>query len=112
MNEQKTGLTDTEALELLAYLITSAQECSSGASINYGTYRLITAAEQLANSWRPKCSDETAAFLDELLVGMARDTDKFATDLPAYQAFLAESCRLLALEVKRRGQEEVVPDGT
>lgn len=111
MNEQKIALTDLEAFELLAFLITSAYSWFND-PYNYGTYRLISAAEKLAQTWRPKCSDETARFLDDLLARMARDIERFENDVPAYQAFLAKSCQLLALEIKRRGQEEGATDGT
>mgnify|MGYP001202873883 CR=1 FL=1 len=112
MNQHEDGLTDTESLELLAFLITSANGCASGDPVNYGTYRLITAAAQLARAWRPKCSGETAAFLDDLLARMVRDVDNFEANLPAYQAFLAESSRVLALEIRRRGHEDEANDGT
>jgi len=46
MDKQHLALTQEEALELLAYLLTSAQGCI-GEPADYGVYRLVTAAERL-----------------------------------------------------------------
>lgn len=106
MEQQKMALTNDEALELLAYLVASAQNCLSE-SPDYGVFRLISGAERLAQAWQPRCSNETAAFLEELIVrtgpvGAAREIDP-----EGFAAFLAEISRKTAREIKRQASKEV-----
>jgi hypothetical protein len=105
MEEQEIALTHDEALELLAYLVSSAQDCLSE-SPDYGVFRLISGAERLARAWQPRCADETAPLLNELVtrtgpIGAARDIDP-----QGFQDYLAEMSREVAREIKRQAVVE------
>lgn len=100
MNEANMALTHDEALELLAFLITSAHGCLRE-SPDYGHYRLITAAERLARVWRARCSDETALFLEELATRTAPEAAWTDLDPQRYMDYLAECCRAVAHEIKQ-----------
>ncbi len=99
MSERDLALTQDEALELLTFLLASAQSCLYDPP-GYGTYRLATAAERLANAWAPRSTGslggylrgvarsvpaqtwdpmgraaETEAYLSELIADLAREAD-------------------------------------
>ena len=101
MNGANMALTHDEALELLAFLITSAHGCLRE-SPDYGHYRLITAAERLARVWAPRCSGDTAVFLQELTTRTATEGAWLDAEPHRYMAYLAECCRAVAHEIKRR----------
>lgn len=62
-------LDEDDALELLAYLVTSARTQVDEAA-EYAPMRLLTAAHRLAEAMRGRASAETAATLDGPLSGM------------------------------------------
>ena len=103
MNEANMALTDDEALELLAYLITSAHGCLRE-SPDYGHYRLITAAEKLARLWGPRCSGDTAAFLEEVATRTATEAAWIDAEPDRYMTYLAECCRAVAREIKQHSE--------
>lgn len=105
MNESNLALTHDEALELLAFLITSAHGCLRE-SPDYGHYRLITAAERLARMWGPRCSGETALFLEDLATRTAQEAAWTDLEPQRYMDYLAECCRAVAFEIKRREPED------
>lgn len=59
------GVTQHEATELLAYLITSAQGLLNEPR-EYGALRLIVAAQKLSAILMPRVDDNARAFLDDL----------------------------------------------
>ena len=101
MNEANMALTHDEALELLAFLISSAHGCLRE-SPDYGHYRLITAAEKLARVWEPRCTGDTAVFLKDLATRTATEGAWLDAAPDRYMAYLAECCRAVAYEIKRR----------
>jgi hypothetical protein len=103
MDEQDVALTSDEAMELLAFLTTSAQGCFKEPSI-YGIYRLVSAAIQLAEFWRPRASSETVAVLDELIAEGQRQANILSNDPQDFKAFLVEINVALANEIKRQAQ--------
>lgn len=96
MTGATTGvLTEDEALELLAYLVTSARTQVDEAA-EYGPMRLLTAARRLGEAIAARSSEATAGFvggplaaLPELAVPKAGREE--------YVARLDEVCRQLAL---------------
>lgn len=96
MTVERSGvLTEDEALELLAYLVTSARTQVDEAA-EYGPLRLLTAARRLGEAIAARSSDATAAFvagpleaLPELAVPKAGREE--------YVARLDEVCRRLAV---------------
>jgi hypothetical protein len=65
MGKADLALTGDEALELLAFLLSSARSCLYDPP-GYGTYRLATAAERLSRAWEPRTRDGLRAYLHEL----------------------------------------------
>ena len=92
MSEQLV-LTEDEALEVLAYLVTAARTQVDEAA-EYGPLRLITAAGQLADLVAPRASASTQAFLDGPLRTLP-GTATMSND-PEYAAKLDAVCAALA----------------
>jgi Family of unknown function (DUF6092) len=86
-------LTEDEALEVLAYLVTAARTQVDEAA-EYGPLRLITAAGRLADFVGPRASPATRALLE----GPLRELPTTATKSndPEYAAKLDAVCRALA----------------
>jgi len=98
-------LTETEALELFAFLLASARtQLDDPAS--YASMRLITAAEELRSFIRERVSSETQALLtatDDLTT----HAQIYMDDREAYTADLDELCRLTAhFFVEQSGSKE------
>lgn len=103
MANNDLAITREEAMELLAFLISSAQVCLRE-PYQDGPYRLISAAASLARYWAPRADREGAVFLTKL----ADHTDPAAAqrnqDPARFEAYLSECARGLAAEIRR--QEE------
>ena len=87
-------LTEDEALELLAFLVTAARTQLDEAA-EYGPLRMLTAASRLADSIAPRVSPETRA----LLAGPLRQVPGMAVrtaDPAGYAAKLDAVCRAVA----------------
>jgi hypothetical protein len=84
-------LTEDEALELLAFLVTAARTQLDEAS-EYGSLRLLTAASRLADAVAERVSPATRA----LLTGPLRHVPELAVrtaDPAGYAAALDDLCR-------------------
>jgi Family of unknown function (DUF6092) len=86
-------LTEAEALEVLAYLVTAARTQVDEAA-EYGPLRLITAAGRLAELAAPRASPSTRALLEGPLREMPGTATK--SNDPAYAAKLDAVCAALA----------------
>ena len=86
-------LTEDEALEILAYLITAARTQVDEAA-EYGPLRLITAAARLADFIAPRGAASTRAFLDGPLRALPGTATK--SNDPEYAAKLDAVCAALA----------------
>ncbi len=97
------ALTHDEALELLAFLLSSSRSCLFDPP-GYGTYRLATAAERLATAWAPRATGSLETFLRELERSIpAREWDPMGA-APETADYLDEMIADLA--------REVAPDGS
>jgi hypothetical protein len=86
-------LTEDEALELLAFLVTAARTQLDEAS-EYGSLRLLTAASRLADAVAERVSPATRA----LLTGPLRQIPELAVrtaDPAGYAAALDDVCRAM-----------------
>jgi len=84
-------LSEDEALELVAFLVTAARTQVDEAA-EYGPLRLLTAARRLADAVAPRVSPETRAFL----TGPLREMPDLAirtADPVGYVAALDRVCR-------------------
>jgi len=88
------GLTEDEALDLLAFLVTAARTQMDEAA-EYGPLRLLTAAARLAAFLAPRCSPRTRELLDGALARLpdaalrSVDPGRFAAELDAVCAAVA-----------------------
>ena len=101
MEESNMALTHEDALELLAFLITSAHGCLRESSDN-GHYRLITGAERLARAWEPRSTGQISFFLRSLSTRTASEASYIDSDPDRYMNYLAECCQSIAEEIKQR----------
>jgi hypothetical protein len=100
MDGQTSALNQEEALDLLAYLLSSAQGCIQEPP-DYAIYRLVTAAERLAQAWARRASGTMADYLQNLALQTPTQATRLDTDLGGFQEFLSEQIRRLALETKQ-----------
>ena len=87
-------LTEEEAVELLALLITSAR-IQMEEPANYGPLRLLTATERLSGMIVERASEKSREFLQEN-VDRIPDLHMSMSDVEAYAAALDERCRAVA----------------
>ncbi|WP_238020052.1 DUF6092 family protein [Dactylosporangium sp. AC04546] len=87
-------LTEDEALELLAYLVTAARTQLDEAA-EYGPLRLLTAAQRLAGCMAPRVSPETRSLLEGPIQHVPQTATRSA-DPDGYAAALDAMCRSLA----------------
>lgn len=93
-------LTEDEALELLAYLVTSARTQVDEAA-EYGPLRLLTAARRLGEAIAARSSDATAEFVAGPLTGLPELAVPKA-GREEYVARLDQVCRDLAVLLTNR----------
>lgn len=93
-------LTEDEALELLAYLVTSARTQVDEAA-EYGPMRLLTAARRLGEAMALRSSDPTAEFVAGPLTGLPELAVPKA-GREEYVARLDQVCRELAVLLTNR----------
>ena len=94
-------LTEDEALELLAYLVTAARTQIDEAA-EYGPLRLLSAAQRLAGFMTPRASTATR----QLLEGPIQQVPQTATqsgDPDGYAAALDRMCGAVAEHLVNRG---------
>lgn len=96
-------ISESEALMLLARLVTSAELCMTE-PYDYGIFRLIDSASQLAESMLPRSSGETRAFLESFLgeVNVKKMWD--SRDRERFGAFLRETSRRTAEHLVARAE--------
>lgn len=86
---------ESEALLLLAHLVTSAELCMTE-PYDYGIFRLIDAASRLAAAMLPRSSGESRAFLDAFLLEVDEKKMWDTRDRERYGSFLRETSRRTA----------------
>lgn len=89
-------LSQDEALELVAFLVTGAR-CLMDEAIDYGPMRLLEAAERLSRYVSPRSDDAAARSLfEKLAMNIPPQIGRRNADPKGYLAFIDESCRLIA----------------
>jgi len=91
---------ESEALTLLAHLVTSAELCMTE-PYDYGVFRLIDAASRLAASMLPRSSDESRDFIAAFLADVDERKMWSTRDRERYAAFLRETSRRTAEHLVR-----------
>lgn len=88
-------LSESEALTLLAHLVTSAELCMTE-PYDYGIFRLIDAASRLAAAMLRRSSDDGRAFLKAFLEEVDAKKMWPTRDRERYGSFLRETSRRTA----------------
>jgi Family of unknown function (DUF6092) len=88
-------VSESEALILLAHLVTSAELCLTE-PYDYGIFRLIDAASRLAAAMLPRSSGESQAFLEAFLLEVDEKKMWDTRDRERYGSFLRETSRRTA----------------
>ena len=91
---EKWVLTEDEAVELLALLITSART-QMDEPADYGPMRLLTATERLSAMMLERASDKSRGFLQDA-IDRIPDMRMTMTDIEAYTNGLDHLCRQVA----------------
>jgi hypothetical protein len=99
MEGKDLALTQVEALEILAYLLSSAH---GALSEEYGVYRLASAADRLARLWMPHADGEMKEFLNDLGTNMQSHAANMSVDPEGFSTYLSEVISALAEIVKKQ----------
>lgn len=98
---QKLVLSEEDAFELLAFLITSARGCIDEPE-TYGTFRLIDAASRMIGFILESGQAEDAEFLRRLKDEIDQKKLWLMTDEEGYFQFLRDVTRKIARQLKVR----------
>ena len=102
MISTNVSLTEDQAIELIAYILTSAQGLLKEPE-HYAVLRVVSAADRMAAMWAPRASGELAAFLEDL--GQRMPVEAAATqgdDITSFERYLGQKIDELARIVKQR----------
>jgi hypothetical protein len=102
-------ISESEALTLLAHLVTSAELCMTE-PYDYGIFRLIDAASRLASAMVARSSGDDRAFLEAFLEEVEEKKMWDTRDRDRYGSFLREtSLRTAEHLVTRSGSRTPAP---
>jgi phage gp36-like protein len=110
MREEHCVLEEREAVELTAFLITSAHGLATEPT-EYGAMRLLEAARRLSRYAASESSDRTTALFDTLEAGISAWMQERHRDPRRAAAVLDESCRAIARYLKEQASESEAQDG-
>lgn len=94
-------MSEDQGVELLAFLITSAR-CHLNDPPDYGSMRLLDAAERLSDFMKDRASPETQQLLALILEESPR-IQSIIADRDQYTALLDELCRDVARHLVEKG---------
>jgi hypothetical protein len=109
MAQQKTAsadvLSEKQALELIAFLVSSAELCLTEPTY-YGTFRLVDAASRLIGFMLEHDPPHSAEFLRRFKAEVDLKKTWMMWDREAYYDFLRQAPAQVAAEVKRLAEAE------
>lgn len=106
MNNDNATLSENEAIELIAYILTSAQGLLKEPP-DYAVLRMVSVADRMAGMWAPRSAGELAGFLDDLSNRMPVESARTqGGDMEAFKQYLGEKITELAQIVKERDNGE------
>lgn len=106
MNNDDITLNEDEAIELIAYILTSAQGLLKEPP-DYAVLRMVSVADRMAGMWAPRSAGDLAGFLDDLSKRMPLEAARTqGGDLEAFKRYLSEKITELAQIVKERDIRE------
>ena len=102
MNKDNTTLNEDEAIELIAYILSSAQGLMKEPP-EYAVLRMVSIADRMAAMWAPKTEGELYDFLADLSQRMpVESANTQGDDLESFKQYLGEKVTELAHIVKDR----------
>lgn len=104
MRDEHCVLEEREAVELVAFLVTSAHGLATEPT-EYGPMRLLEAARRLSRHAATRSSDRTTALFDTLTEGISTWMQERHRDPVGATAVLDESCRAIARYLKEQESE-------
>lgn len=106
MNNHNITLNENEAIELIAYILTSAQGLLKEPP-DYAVLRMVSVADRMARLWAPRSEGNLAEFLDDLSNRMPVESARTqGGDMEAFNQYLSEKITELAQIVKQRDIRE------
>jgi len=106
VNKEKVTINENEAIELMAYILTSSEGLMEEPP-HYAILRMISIADRLAGMWAPRASGDLAKYLDDLNKRMP--VESAATqgdDIELFEKYLKAKIGELANIVKDRDFED------
>lgn len=100
---QRPALTEDQALDLLAFLVSSAETCTFD-PIDYGQMRLVSAAQQVMHAMLG--NGLGTPWLEALQQDVAARADSIMWDREGYEQFIAATTANIAAELRRRAAED------
>lgn len=98
-------LTEEEALDLAAFLVTAARALLDE-PVDYGPMRLLSAAERLCSAAAPRSSSGARELFTQLSTGIPSGLPERLRDPDGYRAFLDGLCATVAHGLARRAWQE------
>ena len=106
MNNDNITLNEDEAIELIAYILTSAQGLLKEPP-DYAILRMVSIADRMAGMWAPRSAGDLGGFLDDLSKRMPVEAAQTQRgDLEAFKRYLSDKIIELAQIVKQRDIRE------
>jgi len=106
MSKEKVTINENEAIELLAYILTSSEGLMEEPP-HYAILRMVSIADRMAGMWAPRASGDLAKYLDDLNKRMP--VESAATqgdDIESFEKYLKVKIGELANIVKDRDFED------
>ena len=106
MSKEKVTINENEAIELLAYILTSSEGLMEEPP-HYAILRMVSIADRMAGMWAPRASGDLAKYLDDLNKRMP--VESAATqgdDIESFEKYLKAKIGEVANIVKDRDFED------
>ena len=101
MNDQQITVSEQEAIEVIAFIISSAGGLAHEPK-DYGPMRMVEATRRLTNLLLPQASEEVKPLLTMLSSEIEVWQAERRKNPEGYLAFIDECCRQVAHQLKRR----------
>ena len=106
MSKEKVTINENEAIELLAYILTSSDGLMEEPP-HYAILRMVSIADRMAGMWAPRASGDLAKYLDDLNKRMpVESAATHGDDIESFEKYLKAKIGELANIVKDRDFED------
>jgi len=106
MTSTNVTLSEDQAIELMAYILSSAQGLLKEPE-HYAVLRMVSAADRMAGMWAPRASGDLAEFLEDLCQRMPVEAAATQGDeIASFERYLGSKLSELARIVDERTPAE------